>query len=147
MKTIGIELTKRIQDKAPSMHIRVRNHQMFLLRDQVIVKEQIQIQGSGSPVSLSFSPGFLLNFHQFGKHFVRSQQGIKSEDSIEKIPLILITVGSSFNQNHYSVYTDFVRILSCIYALLTTTIYAVLQPFDSRYMEFVKALHARRAIQ
>lgn len=73
VNTIGIELAQRIQNKASSVHIRMRNHKMLLCSNQVIIKEHIQIQGSGTPVNLPFSPGFPLYFHQFGKNFIRSQ--------------------------------------------------------------------------
>ena len=62
MYKIGRDFRHRPQNKIPQRNLRMRDHQLWIVQNQTVIEQNIQIQRSGPPMDFSFPAGFLFGF-------------------------------------------------------------------------------------
>ena len=76
------------EDEAAFMEPGMGNGQIRVLQDQVVIEEDIQIHGTGSPGNRPRAAEHIrLNPLQFSEEVVRCEAGFKAENGIQKVVL------------------------------------------------------------
>ena len=78
MAVIWSNLIHRFQNKISILHINVWNMQIRSIDDLVVIKQNIKIEGTRSPVDQTFTVGFRFQFMKSVKQFFRSQKSAES---------------------------------------------------------------------
>ena len=92
MTVVWCDLIHRFQHKITVLHVDMRNVKIRSVDDLIVIKENVQIQGTWPPVDQAFAVGFCLQFMKSVEQFFRSQECTESQDSIQKFILFYTTV-------------------------------------------------------
>ena len=78
MAVIWSNLIHRLENKISILHINVWNMQIWSIDDLIVIKQNIKIEGTRSPVDQTFTVGFCFQFMKSVKQFFRSQKSAES---------------------------------------------------------------------
>jgi len=79
----------RVEDETPLVHPGMRDREPLGLDHEVAEKENVNIDGSRSPMLYSLASHFGLDFHDFVKKLLRRKRRVHQSGSIEKIRLVV----------------------------------------------------------
>ena len=88
MSLIRRDPTEGLQHKFSLVHLDMGDAQIVILQDQIVIKNDIQIQGAGTPADDPLSSRFLLDPVQFVQEFVRIQKSLHFQASVQEVRLI-----------------------------------------------------------
>ena len=92
MTVIWCNFIQRFQHKITVFHINMRNMEIRCIDDFIVIKQNIQIEGTRPPVDDTLSVGCRFQFMKTVKQLFRSQKRAETKYTIEELILFYTSI-------------------------------------------------------